>query len=143
MDNNVLQENLMRFSQYYQIMCLWMNTVVENKTTIDKYLFDKGYRQVSVYGMNGIGECLTATLKKSQLVNLKCCIDRNAENCFDDEICIVNLDNIPDGLDVIIVALTDRYEEIKQSLNRITDSTIISFEEILYSIQKEEENNYG
>lgn len=114
-----------------RIFTLWFKDKQSGKSLVD-FFSENGYKNIAIYGMHYLGECLLEELKNSE-INVKYVIDRNAERVNTDiEICTLE-DNLS-KVDAIIVTAFYYFDEIKMELCKKMDCPIISLEDIIYEI---------
>ncbi len=96
---------------------------------VQELLLSKNYKNIAVYGMGTLGECLYNSLSHTSEVKIVYGIDRRAE-CFRYEFPIyLPGDDIPET-DVIIVTIPKDYKEIEYNLRQKGTYNIISIEDI-------------
>lgn len=109
----------------------WMRNKQEKKEIV-KYLEQRGYQSIAIYGMSFLGERLLDEMKGSGII-VKYAIDRNAEN-IRSKVKVNNLaDELPE-VDAIIVTAVYFFEEIKETISQKVNCPIISLEDIVYEV---------
>ncbi len=111
------------------ILDCWM-TINRNSKKISDYLYNKSIRRIAIYGMGILGRQLYEELKISDIevcfVIDKREIEEIAIPVFKPE------ENFP-VVDMIIMATTDEYTEIRRMIER-NDIEIVPLAEIIYSL---------
>lgn len=133
LEKNVYKEHQTAEKHFAMIKVFnrWMHNKQEQKE-ISKFLEERGYHSVAIYGMSFLGECLLDELQGTD-INVKYAIDRNAENIH-SKIDVKKLtDDLPET-DVIVVTAIYFYEEIREELSQLVDCPIISLEDVVYEI---------
>lgn len=115
----------------FLMMNRWVEVKQDGKNLID-YFHEKSYKSIAIYGMSYAGERLVHELKGSD-IEVKCGIDRKAGEIYTDLDMITQDDEIPQ-VDAIIVTSIYFFDEIKEKLETLTDSSVISLEDILYEM---------
>lgn len=124
--------HIMRLSQSLNIMCLWTKNKYKYGRDIDELLNERGYKRVAVYGIGDIGECIINSLIRSNKIDLCCGIDRDPSGCYVEALKVYSVNEIPENVELIIVSIPDRYDEIKESLK--VKQEVISIEELVYGL---------
>ncbi len=120
-----------RYHNMFLVMNRWVQKRNENKQ-IAKYLLDKGFYNVSIYGMGDIGKTLFKELKNSD-VQVAYVLDRNAD-CMYAECDIYSLQDELQQVDAVIVTTLMDFEEIKKDITKKMECKIISVEEIVFGL---------
>lgn len=115
----------------FLMMDRWVAVKQEGKNLAD-YLEKSGYKTIAVYGMSYAGERFVEELAYSN-IQIKYCIDRNADN-INSDIDIITLDDELEPVDAIIVTPIFFFDEIKRELSTKIDCPIVSLEDILYEV---------
>lgn len=109
----------------------WMISKQEGKSVVD-YFHMKDIHTIAIYGLSFVGKRLKDELNGSD-IEVKYAIDKNADNIFSDIDVIFPSDGMPD-VDAIIVTPVFFYEQIKEELEQLTQTPIISMNDILYEV---------
>lgn len=115
-----------------QVYDQWLDNSISGNRS-DKYLADRGFKRIVIYGMGRMGLRLYKELEDSD-IDVVGCVDRNAGNIIYEGIEIKDAGNIPTDADVIVVTAVCYYDEVLDFLSNITDLPVISLEEIVYMI---------
>ncbi|MCX4339238.1 MAG: hypothetical protein OSJ72_06290 [Lachnospiraceae bacterium] len=115
----------------FLMMNRWVEVKQDGKNLID-YFHEKGYKSIAIYGMSYAGERLLHELKGSD-IEVKCGIDRKADEIYTEVDMITPDDEIPQ-VDTVIVTSIYFFDEIKEKLEALTDMPVISLEDILYEV---------
>lgn len=113
----------------FQLLCKW----VKEEDKIVRFISAGQYKEIGIYGMSYMGDCLAAVLKKAGYQNVYG-FDKNADRLYNPSIILYNLEeNIPD-VDIVIVTTMFSDIELNKDLEvkfgKYTD--IISLENILF-----------
>lgn len=112
----------------YEIAIKW----IKKQDNIERYIIQKGYKTVGIYGMSHLGDCLAVTLRERG-IEVAYGIDRNADKLYNSYIPIYNITcNLP-IVDLIVVTTIMCFEEIKDELEEKfgKEINVVSLEEIL------------
>lgn len=120
----------------YNVALQWL-VAMQNGCSLEDYLYKEGYKNVVVYGMNDIGNCVVRSLYKSSKINFLYAIDQGDPKLYFDIKCF-KLAEIPSQpkADVIIVALPSIYEDIKDDIERVTGCKTLDIAEIVYEMEE-------
>ena len=110
-----------------QTRWLWL---LQNGKTVADYCNNNGYRRVAIYGMSEIGYALLDELKSGG-VEIPYCIDRNADSIF-AKVDVKRPDEVPDEADVVIVAVIQYYDSVKNTLEKRVTCPIVSLADIVW-----------
>lgn len=124
-------KKVQKFKQYYQLSNQWLYIKNEKRNIIDN-IKEKGYKSIAIYGMGELGNRLYEELRESE-IQIKYVIDRYPESNFPD-LKFVELNSNIEQVDAIIVTPIYDFEKIKKEINDVVDYSVISLEDILYSI---------
>lgn len=134
----VLSDETKKYMEYsqkhlslYLMMNQWVKVKQENKS-ISKYLSDRGFKKIVIYGMNYVGETLFKELNGSD-VEVEYAIDKNAESIYAD-IDILSPNDILKETDAVIVTAITYFDEIEETLSEKMNCPIFSLEDILYEL---------
>ncbi len=120
-----------QFSELYTLMQQWVK-VYQMGYKLNNYFEKNNYKKVAVYGMSEIGYMVLKELENSEL-EIPYCIDRNANNLF-AQIDIFRPDEDLQPVDVVIVAVVQFYEEVKETLSKKLDCPIISLSDVVWEV---------
>lgn len=112
----------------YEIAIQW----IKKQDSIERYIIQKGYKTIGIYGMSHLGDCLAIILKRRG-IEVAYGIDRNADRLYNSYVPIYNITyNLP-VVDLIVVTTIICFEEIKAELEEKfgKEINIVSLEEIL------------
>lgn len=124
-------EKISKFKNYYNMLNQWLS-IKQKDQSLEVYFKDNGYKTIAIYGLGEMGYRLYDELKNSS-IQILYAIDQKAEDIY-SEIDIVGKEDDFKSVDVIVVSATFAYEEIKKELEQKTDITIISLEDVIFSI---------
>lgn len=120
---------LEKYENYFRLLDRWMS-LKEEGINLERYLMQKGYQKVAIYGMGFVGRHLMKELEGSQ-IKIHYIIDNNAYvDC--GGIPVYGSDSKLPDVDVIIVTVTYAFSEIFKSLKTHKDCPVISLEEIVF-----------
>ena len=115
----------------FLMMNRWVEVKQDGKNLIN-YFHEKGYTSIAIYGMSYAGERLLYELKGSD-IEVKCGIDQKADEIYTEVDMITPDDEIPQ-VDAVIVTSIYFFDEIKEKLEGVVDSPVISLEDVLYEV---------
>lgn len=127
---------LKRYKKYYGLTSEWLSQIITGTDAIKEYLDQYEYKGIAVYGMGSIAELLSKQLKKYDDKEIKYYIDKNGKELYYgfDGIEVIDIEGMTkmQGVDVIIVtAIADYNEIIKEIGNKANNIKIVSLEEIV------------
>lgn len=107
---------------------------VKEYEKISRYLQEKKYETIAVYGMGEMGDALVKYLKKMGFKVSKC-IDKNPQKVFLENMEVVGWDDDFSGADVIIITVFSGKEKIKKEIQEKTNGKIeiLLLEDIIYA----------
>lgn len=118
-----------RFSEFYTLMQQWVK-VYQSGHTLEDYFKKNNYKKIAVYGMSEMGYMVLKELEASQ-VEVSYCIDKNADNLF-AEIDVRRPDGELPPVDVVIVAVVQFYDEVRDILSEKLDCPVISLSDVVW-----------
>jgi len=119
-----------KFRSYYNIL-IWIISKNEGKSLVN-YFTDNSYKNIAVYGMGELGNRLIEELRSSD-ISVRYGIDKKAQSVY-SEVEVKGVDSKIENVDVIVVTAVFAFEEIKNELSKVTDTPIVSLEEVIYEI---------
>lgn len=118
--------------KYLKLFDNWL-ILIERGDGIESFLKEKNIKGIAVYGYGNIGRHLVTQLSDSG-IQIKYIIDKNRDGILINDIpCYLPAKDMPD-VDAIIVTPICEYLEIKNSLKKFTQASIISMEDIIYEL---------
>lgn len=117
-----------KFHKMYYVLDKWMELKQQGKE-IHSFLAKRGYHDIAVYGMNQLARRLIKELENSDEY-VRYVIDRNSKDLVED-IPLCSPEEKFEKVDIIIVALVQREEEIKHLLGQKTDFPVMTISEII------------
>ena len=120
-----------KFRGYYNILNKWFALRSAGKK-VEDYFLDKGYDKIAVYGMGELGSRLIEDLKDSK-VHVAYGIDNKPATAY-GEVTVYGVEDELPIADVIVVTPTFAFEDIKQTLESITDIPVVSLEDVIFSL---------
>lgn len=120
-----------KFNALYLLMNQWVNVKLDNKD-VGKYMIEKGYGTVAIYGMSYAGETLLRELTSSG-VDVKYGIDRNSR-VGNEHIKIMSPDDDLLSVDAVIVTVVQGFEDIKEILSNKLRCPIMALDDILFEM---------
>ena len=109
----------------------WMNEYLEEKR-IEEFLQKKGYYSIAVYGIGYMGRTLLAALKCTG-IQVQYVIDKRKTKDGMGFKVYGPEDTLP-MVDVVVVTAIADYDLIKETLEKKGINSVISLEEIIYSL---------
>lgn len=113
----------------YRTMRDWMYKKFISRT-LDKYLIEKKYKKIAIYGMAEIGQLFLWEMQ-SLGIDVLYAIDGNSDMLF-AEIPILKPDSELPIVDAIIVCVPFAFEDVKYKIMQKINIPIISIEELIY-----------
>lgn len=114
--------------QLYLLMVDWLK-LRQSGNDIAKYLEERGYKNIAIYGMSYAGECLVEELEDSH-IQVSYAIDKNADNIF-SHIDVLKPDNSLGNVDAVIVTTITAFDGIKELLTEKLSCPVLSLKNIL------------
>ena len=127
---NLSQKHLFMF----QLMNQWM-ALKQKQRCIGKYLRERNYNHIAIYGMGYIGQRLYDELEKE--VDVRYAIDQKGNDTYADLKIYLPGDNL-ETVDAVIVTAIMCFDEIKTSLCKKVKCPIVALEDIIYEMTTEE-----
>ena len=125
-------EKIDKFKNYYNMLNQWLILKQENKTLIN-YFEDNNYKRIAIYGMGEMGNRLYDELKDSN-IEISYVIDQNAMLTYAEVPVVDPEEGEFEEVDVIIVTATFAYDEIAEIVNEKCNCSIVSLEDIVFSV---------
>lgn len=119
------------YKNCFNIVCHWM-AHKQKGITLDKYLKQKNYHSIAIYGMGTLGGLLYEDLKNSD-IEIKYGIDLDSF-CKYPGLNIIEPKDKFEEVDAIIVTPVLAFNAIKGTLSSKTEIPIVSIEEVIYEI---------
>lgn len=101
----------------------------EKGVRIEDILLKKGYKNIAIYGLGTLGNCLYHSLSSSLIIKIVYGIDKRAESFKYNFPVFLPEEDIPSA-DVIIVTLPGDFSNIRDKLDSKATSSIISIEDV-------------
>ena len=117
--------------EMFLLMYFWVRNLQEGKE-IHTFLKEKGYKNISIYGLNYIGKCLWEELNNGN-IQINNVIDKNKHVKYKNVV-VKSPDDEIEKTDLIIVTALYFFEEVKRELEVKVDCPIISLEDIVYKM---------
>ncbi|MCM1047753.1 MAG: hypothetical protein NC433_04935 [Clostridiales bacterium] len=131
-DNEAEQKCKEKFINFFYLLHFWMKAIEEGRD-ISSFFIDNGYNQAAIYGTGFLGNHLMTQLENSSFPVIYT-IDKNIIRYNNAEHDLMNdISNIPEA-DVIVVTPIMEYKSIKEKLEKLTSSKIVSLEEVILSL---------
>lgn len=103
---------LQKYTSFYRTQNLWL--YCKNKQyCIADYLYDRGYRNIAIYGYGNLGKRLREELERTRIKKVLL-IDQRADQWNDSE--IIKPDAIPEEIDMMIITAFVKVVEIQKNL---------------------------
>lgn len=102
-----------KFQIYFEVAVEWCIGNMRGKRA-SKWIQKNGYTDVAIYGMGVMGKMLFMELQDNQDIHVKYGLDRNKIQT--DGICVYNLNEPVEEVDLIVVTAFTAYEEIKKEI---------------------------
>ena len=127
------EEDTARLYEFKALLLRWIR-INNDDNSIGKYLYAEGYSSVAVYGFGEIGRELVYELKKEKM-DVKCIIDKQADQIKSDLLVVDPKADIPKS-DLVIVTVLYCYDEIEEYLSKKMNCPIISLDDLVCDIYK-------
>lgn len=127
-----IEKKCNKYRSYYNILnkMLYLKKMGIN---IDDYLEEKGYKNIAIYGMGGLGERFYDELRDSK-INVCYAIDKNTCSIY-SELSIMQPDGyLEDNIDAVIVTAVHVYNDVEKKLSEKLTVPIISLEDLITDI---------
>jgi len=128
-DNAAEQNQKEKFINYFFIMNFWMKALEEGKD-VSSFFKRNGYSNTAIYGMGDLGKHLIVQLEKSSFPVVYT-IQRDVINYNGTDFDLIKDINSVPKADAIVVTPLMEYTSIKEKLEKLTNSSIISLEEVI------------
>ena len=130
-DEKKEKKTLEKYANYYFLLDFWLKNMEQGKK-ISSFFENRKYKSISIYGMASLGEHLKKQLEEDILVLYS--IDRNVVTYNGKDYGLQeDIEKLPKP-DVIVVTPVMEYKEIKENLEKVVDTDIISLEEVVLSL---------
>lgn len=131
-----------KFRRYYNMVFHWLSSDADGRK-IKNFLDKNEIQKIAVYGNGDFGSILAKQLRKDDLIEIVCFIDRSSikQGQSSEEIPVIDcgeLDQWKDVIDAVIVTPILDFESVKKDLEFRTKAEIISIESIIYDNSEEE-----
>ncbi len=124
------QKALERFSKLFTLMDDWMAKKQQGKS-IAKFLRNKGYQSIAIYGMSNVGARLAKDLKEDNMI-VSYGIDRRDLSA---DIPMRKLEDDLPGVDAVIVTAMIAFDGIEEKLKKKMACPIYSIEDVVYFME--------
>lgn len=125
------EKDIYRFQSYFHMFKCWVK-VKQKNIDIAEYIYEKGYKNIAIYGMGEIGSVFYDEIKNS-VVNVKYGIDKIDDIRFEN-LTIVNPSDNLENVDAIIVTPVSAFDEIREMLEKNIDCKIIALDDLIYEL---------
>lgn len=121
-----------KYQNLFHILDQWM-LLNEQKGCISKYISDKGYESVVIYGMGSVGRHLLFQLQQEKIEKIYC-VDKSVRSGIELPI-YHNIDSIPE-IDIVVICVAGDYQNLYHELKKLNKCEIISIREMIeYAIE--------
>lgn len=125
------EEFYKRFQSYYYALNQWL--ILKNgNMSLEKYFIENDCKNIAIYGIGELGKRLYEELSGSS-INIKYFIDKKVNSVY-NEIPVYSLEEELEEVDIIVITPIYDFDEIKKTLVKITDSEIVSLNNIIFAI---------
>ena len=128
-----------KYKKYYMMMIAWLD-LVEKGFALDKYLKEKEFNQVAVYGGRELGQHVIKSLKGTD-VTVKYVIDKTVYPSQVDGLPVYRPDGQLPIVDTVIVTPIWDYTTIRNVILKQIKCPIISLEDIITGGKDEQSSN--
>lgn len=118
-----------KFKGYYSLLNKWIKLKNYTDRGLERYLIEKGYLNVAIYGFGEIGKRLYEELKNSS-VNVNYAIERSKKGAY-EELPIYNMEDKLEITDIVIVTIVAEVENIIRELWEQKGLRGISLDEVI------------
>ncbi|MCM1425833.1 MAG: glycosyltransferase [Eubacterium sp.] len=139
-DTNVMQtiRQMRKNSKIFHVMRNWIDSKNHGKS-FSLFFINHQYHSVAIYGMGYIGESLYYELKNSN-ISVVYAIDKSAID-FREELQIFHPDNELPPVDVMIVTLVEKCEELCDYLAQKAGCPVVTIQRLLLELDMGDEEN--
>lgn len=131
-----------KYKDMYYLLNDWLS-IRQNGLTLFDWFEKRDYKNVAIYGMGELGECLFKELKGHEdKIVIKYGVDMYANQARTELFVYFPSEELPDA-DVMIVTPFMYYDAIKRAMETKTKAEIISLEEVIYDVLVESEQRLG
>lgn len=120
-----------KYRLYYKVLNKWLKIKNDGKS-LSLYFSNNNINKIAIYGMGELGNRLYEELKNNEDILVIGGIDKDVDKTA--EIKIYSLDETLPEIDAIIVTAIFEFDEIKNKLERVTNASILSIEDIVFRI---------
>jgi len=120
-----------KFRGYYNILNKWFALKSAGKK-VEDYFLDKGYENIAVYGMGELGSRFIEDLKDSK-IQVAYGIDNKPATAY-GEVTVYGVEDELPLADIIVITPIFAFDDIKQTLEKITNIPIVSLEDVIFSL---------
>lgn len=121
-----------KYRRYNNLINEWMQK--KNRgISLESFFLNLGLNKIAIYGMSDLGCRLYEELEATS-IQVLCGIDQNKKNVF-SEVPVIGLeDEIPDGIEAVVVTPYLHFDSIKAALQEKGAKRIFSLEDIIYQV---------
>lgn len=102
-----------KFQIYFEVTTEWCIGNMKGKR-VSEWIQKNGYTDIAIYGMGALGKMLFMELQDNEDVHVKYGLDRSKIQT--DGICVYNLNEPVEKVELIVVTAVTAYEEIKKEI---------------------------
>lgn len=118
-----------KYRNFFRVFERMLNLKLDGKC-ISKYISDKNYKRVAIYGLGIVGKSLAKVLE-NESVNIVCGIDQDKYKDRFFKFPVYTLQEKLKNIDIIIVTVEDEYSHIKSELEKRVNADIVKVSYLL------------
>lgn len=124
-----LNNKCKKYNNFYRVFERMLNLKLDGKC-ISKYILDKKYKRVAIYGLGIVGRSLVKVLE-SESVNIVYGVDQDEYKDRAFRFPVYTLQEELENIDIIIVTVEDEYSHIKLELEKRIKADIVKVSYLL------------
>lgn len=132
LDTEAEEKQKEKFINFFYLMHFWMKAL-ENEKTLSSFFIKNRYDNTAIYGLGLLGKHLKDQLEKESFP-IMYIIEKDVIIYNDTEYDLTKYIDIIPVADIIVVTPLMEYTLIKNRLEKLTNSKIVSLEEVILSL---------
>lgn len=133
MKDGLYYKEYVKYREYYNVMQQWV-LLYQKGLFLSEYLAKNGIKNIVIYGMSDIGNCVLGDIIRSGVCQCLYTLDQgNAKLYYDIKCYRLSELNKLEKPDLIIVTVPHVYEQIKNSIENLGNYNVVSITELVYN----------
>jgi hypothetical protein len=124
-----LNDKCNKYNNFFKVFERMLNLQLDGKF-ISKYILDKKYKSVAIYGLGVVGKSLVKVLE-NESINIVYGIDRDEYKDRSFKFPVYTLQEKLENIDLVIVTVEDEYSQIKSELEKLVKADIVKVSYLL------------